>query len=402
MRSIPPKKDKRAKGVKWKDKPRGPHRFLVKLAEDLFSDETERAAFLRVMEAGDAKEQAIVVLDPVPQVRTFPRLAPLKWQPDWVHRIEPDFKPSKHPLYAKGAYYSLDFSSVFSASAMLAIPGRVGRILDLCASPGGKSVFAWKVFSPDLLLCNETIRKRATTLIQNLHRCGITHSAVWSADPSVYAKRYSEGFDLVICDAPCSGQSLLAKGDKAPGCFDSEMIDMCVGRQRRITGNAVKCLRPGGYLLYATCTYGFKENEKVISWLLAEHPELEAVEVRHLTEFKSRYTDFPCYRLFPQQDLGAGAFVALLQKRGDPEFEEKDLGEVSANWRFGEPLPAAAIPVPKEETNPTPDTSDESAKPKAPKKKRAFRPGKPGSKKKEGTYVRKEAKKSRRGKGRSR
>lgn len=110
-----------------------PHRFLLKLAENLFSDESERAQFLGAIAAADAREQAIIVLSDAPAVRSFPRIKPEKWQPDWVLRIEPDFKPSKHPLYAKGAYYSLDFSSIFSASAMLAIPGKVDRVLDLCA-----------------------------------------------------------------------------------------------------------------------------------------------------------------------------------------------------------------------------------------------------------------------------
>jgi 16S rRNA C967 or C1407 C5-methylase (RsmB/RsmF family) len=97
-------------------------------------------------------------------------------------------------------------------------------------------VFAFRAFKPELLACNETIKKRTGTLISNLARCKVENSAVWSADPAVYAKRAPEAFDLVIVDAPCSGQSLMAKGDQAPGAFTPHIIDMCVGRQRRITG----------------------------------------------------------------------------------------------------------------------------------------------------------------------
>jgi 16S rRNA C967 or C1407 C5-methylase (RsmB/RsmF family) len=309
---------------------------MMKCAYELFSDDEERDEFLEALERGDCRDQAIIVMEGRPEVKAFPRMRPLKWQPTYVERIEDTFRPAKHPLYAKGAYYSLDFSSIFSASAMLMLDHSPKAILDLCASPGGKAVFAWRTFKPDVLLCNETIRKRAGTLIANLNRCKCTNTAVWSADPSVYAKRYAGAFDLVICDAPCSGQSLLAKGDEAPGCFTPEMIDMNVGRQRRITGNAYHCLRPGGYLLYATCTFTPKENEKVMDWLLKTYDDLEAVELTHLAEFRSKYSAFPSYRLFPHQGLGAGAFVCLIRRKGERTTPTREIGEMPTMWKYGE------------------------------------------------------------------
>ena len=312
-------------------------RLLLKAAHDLFKSEDEREDFLDAMLAGEAKEQALILMQDRPEIKAFPRERHLKWQPEFVERIsDPTFKPAKHPLYNKGAYYSLDFSSVFSASAMLAIETPPKRVLDLCASPGGKAIFAYRAFHPDLLLCNETIRKRASTLIGNLDRCKCEGSLVWSSDPSVYAKKFRECFDLVICDAPCSGQSLIAKGDEALGAFSPNMIDMNVGRQRRIMGNAYHCLRPGAHILYATCTFTPKENEKVIEWFLKTHEDMEAVEVTHLEEFRSRFSEFPSYRLYPHQGLGAGAFVCLVRRKGELPEHYLPIGELPAMWKYGE------------------------------------------------------------------
>lgn len=298
------------------------------------------------MMSGSAREQSIIVLEDHPAIQTFPRHWPLEWQPSFVVRLMDQFRPGQHPLYQKGAFYSLDFSSVFSASAMLAIPEPPKRILDLCSAPGGKAIFAFRAFKPELLACNETIRKRTGTLIANLSRCKVVNSAVWSADPSVYAKRAPKAFDLVIVDAPCSGQSLMAKGDPAPGAFTPHLIDMCVGRQRRITGMAAQTLRGGGHLLYSTCTFSEKENEKVISWLVSEYPFLEPVPVPHLAEFQSKYADFPCYRLFPQSGLGAGAFVCLLRhtEEAPAHYEPVD---IPFTWQFGEPSEFEPAPPPR-------------------------------------------------------
>lgn len=317
--------------------PKDSSRLLIKAAHELFKDEDEREEFLDAMLAGNAKEQAMIVMKGRNEVKAFPRERPLKWQPDFIERISDDkFKASKHPLYAKGAYYTLDFSSIFSASALLMIKTPTKRILDLCASPGGKAIFSWRLFDPEMLLCNETIRKRAGTLIGNLNRCKCEGSMVWSADPSVYARKYKQAFDLVICDAPCSGQSLIAKGDDPGDCWSASMIDMNVGRQRRILGNAYHCLREGAHLLYATCTFSPKENEKVVEWFLKTHEDMEAVEVTHLAEYRSTFSEFPAYRLYPHQGLGAGAFVCLLRRKGEFSEEYEPLGDMPAMWRFGD------------------------------------------------------------------
>lgn len=328
-------------------------RLLFKLSHDVFDNEDEREEFIDAMLAGESKEQAIIAMDDRKEIIAFPRKRPVKWQPPFVHRIDDSFKASKHPLYEKGAFYSLDFSSVFSASAMMAIKTPVKRVLDLCSSPGGKAVFAWRQFHPELLFCNETMRKRVSTLIGNLDRCKCTNAVVWSADPSVYSRRYKESFDLIICDAPCSGQSLIAKGDDAPDCFDPKSIDMNVGRQRRILGNSYHCLVPGGHILYATCTFTPKENEKVIEWFLKTHEDMEVVELKHLADFRSRFSEFPSYRLFPHQGFGAGAFVCLIQRKGEKPAEHKVIEDMPVMWKYGDEVYSKRpIEVPEEKPAP--------------------------------------------------
>lgn len=309
---------------------------MRKQAEALFDDLKEQEKFLAALIEGDSKGQAMIILEDRPEIGAFPKQRAFPWQPPFIVRILGDFRPSKHALYAKGAYYTLDFSSAFAASVMTAIEKPPQTVLDLCSSPGGKAIFSWRAFKPTFMLCNETVRKRCTTLIDNLKRCHIEGSAVGSADPSVWARKAEGQFDLVIVDAPCSGQSLLAKGDEAEGCFDPQMIDMCVGRQRRITANAVQAMRPGGHMLYMTCTYAKKENEKIIEWLLSEFPDLEAMEAPLLYEFRSKYTDVPCYRLFPQSGIGAGAFSALVRKKGEPEGPAVIPEDLPVFWRYGQ------------------------------------------------------------------
>lgn len=340
-------------------------RLLIKAAHDLFKDEDEREEFLDAMLAGESKEQALIIMIDRPEIKSFPRDRKLAWQPSFVERIsDSSFKAQKHPLYFKGAYYSLDFSSVFAASAMLAIETPPRRILDMCSSPGGKAIFAYRAFKPELLLCNEIIKKRITTLIGNLHRCKCESSYVWCSDPSVYARKFKETFDFIICDAPCSGQSLMAKGDDAPDAFVPNSIDMNVGRQRRILGTSYHSLLPGGHILYATCTFTPKENERVIEWFTRTHPDMEVVDVKLLSEFQSKFSDFPSYRMYPHQGLGAGAFVCLLRKKGELPATLPFMGEIPYIWKFGDEFITPLTPAEKAAIK----QAEEDAKPKPPVK----------------------------------
>jgi 16S rRNA C967 or C1407 C5-methylase (RsmB/RsmF family) len=204
----------------------------------------------------------------------------------------------------------------------------------MCAAPGGKSVFAWRALKPDLLITNEVIGKRLGMLISNLKRCRIKPIGVVNRDSSIFAELLPASSNLVIVDAPCTGQSLLAKNEKAPGCFHATSINKSANRQKRIIANSAQVVAPQGYLAYMTCTYSAEENEQVCEWFLERFPHFQAVEVEHLSTFQSRLTSIPCYRMFPQYRLGAGAFTALFKNTAAGDMNGVDLDSMSAMWRY--------------------------------------------------------------------
>ena len=225
---------------------------------------------------------------------------------------DPVSKAGTHPLHAAGAYYCLDFSSVFTASVLLGLKG-IESVFDLCAAPGGKSVLAAVFLSPSQLSANEVIGKRTGALITNLKRCKIPGVVVTRLDPRQLATLIPETQQCVMVDAPCSGQSLPARGSEAPGCFHPVTVKGNAGRQKRILAQAAKLVAPGGYLTYMTCTYSLEENEHILLWLLKHFPTFTTQVVPHLTEYQSKYTELPCYRLWPHQGLGAGGAVFLVR-----------------------------------------------------------------------------------------
>jgi 16S rRNA C967 or C1407 C5-methylase (RsmB/RsmF family) len=238
----------------------------------------------------------------------------------------------------------MNFSSVFEAGVFSAVPSRPGVVLDLCAAPGGKSVMAWRMLSPRLLVSNEVIRKRTAQLVANLGRCRVGPAVVTSLDSAVMAERAADVADVVIVDAPCSGQSLMAKGKQVSAPFHSHVINHNRNRQRRILSNAARLVKPGGFLAYITCTYSLKENEGNVGWFLERHEEFEGVEVPSLSGFRSHLADFPCYRMWPDEGLGSGGFTSLLCRRA---VESEGPGP----WDPGCLQPVWQSPLEKERTS---------------------------------------------------
>lgn len=307
--------------------------LLFKLSQKLFDDAIDRDAFVQALANPQPYPSCILWLKPRPELMPFAVEPPLPWQPEFVDRLAIGTSPGAHPLHESGHYYCLDFSSVFAASVLMALPNRPRVAIDVCAAPGGKSIFAWRLLKPEQLICNETIGKRVGMLIGNLKRCGVSPAIALSTDPSHLALRLPQTADLVVVDAPCSGQSLLAKGGKAEGCFHPVTIKQNAQRQKRIVANAAQLVAAGGYLVYTTCTFAPEENEQVGQWLLRKFPQFEARPVEHLTAYQSHLTDVPCYRIWPQAKLGAGAFAIL--------FRNTDKGEALAlpteqwpGWRW--------------------------------------------------------------------
>lgn len=303
-----------------------PSNLLLKLSRRLFDQGDDQAAFVAALTQPQSYPAALVWTQPRPGAVPFTLEPPLPWQPAWVDRLRADQRPGQHALHHAGAYYCLDMASVFSAAVLTAIPSPVASVLDLCAAPGGKSLLARAALTPHHLWCNEVVRKRVRILIANLKRCGVTEALVFNQDPQVFATALPQAASVVIVDAPCSGQSLLAKGDPALGCFHPVTIKKNASRQKRILTSAVQTVAGGGYLAYMTCTFSPEENEQVGAWLLKKFPQFEAVAVPALGDLASPLADFPCYRLWPQAGLGAGGFTALFRHRGtvtgdiNPEF----------------------------------------------------------------------------------
>ncbi|MDB9372938.1 RsmB/NOP family class I SAM-dependent RNA methyltransferase [Nodularia sphaerocarpa] len=309
-----------------------PSNLLLKLSRRLFENPDKQEQFIDALINPQPFNPAILWCQNKPDILPFAVELPTNWQPNFVDRLLLGEKPGKHPLHQQGYFYCLDFSSVFAASVLLTIPQPVGLVFDMCASPGGKSVFAWKALQPELLISNEVIGKRLGMLISNLKRCDISPCTVVNRDSSIFAENLHLSSNLVMVDAPCTGQSLLAKGEKAPGCFHPTAINKSANRQKRIIANSAQLVAPQGYLAYMTCTYSAEENEQVCEWFLSKFPQFQAVRVSYLDEYQSHLSNIPSYRIFPQDRLGAGAFTVLFQNTEVGKAQEVDLDALSGVW----------------------------------------------------------------------
>lgn len=290
-----------------------PSNLLLKLSQRLFADADSRTEFINSLVQPKSFNPCILWCQEKPEPSPFEVEPALDWQPEFVDLLALGQKPGQHPLHEAGAFYCLDFSSVFAVSTLLTIPESVKLVFDMCASPGGKSIFAWTALQPQQLISNEVIGKRTAALISNLKRCQISPAIVSRLDSKILAEAIPQTAQVVLVDAPCTGQSLLAKGGKAPGCFHPVTINNNANRQKRILANSAQLVAPQGWLAYMTCAYSLEENEQVAEWFLERFPQFEAVTVPHLAEYQSHLTELPCYRMFPQSGLGAGAFSILFR-----------------------------------------------------------------------------------------
>lgn len=310
-------------------------KLLLKLSRQLFDDADRQAAFVEALTQPTPYASCIAWCGDRPAEYPFDREPPLPWQPDFVDRLSGMPKPGQHPLHEAGAFYCLDFSSVFAASPLLTVAAAgqpIDLVMDMCAAPGGKSILAWNILHPHLLISNEVIGKRVGALISNLKRCHIHPAIALSSDPQVLAEPLAATAEVVLVDAPCTGQSLLAKGQSAPGCFHPVTINKNANRQKRILANSAAIVAPQGYLLYMTCAYSPEENEQVCTWLLERFPHLQPVAVPALDAYQSQLAGFPCYRMFPQSGLGAGAFTALFQSTTRGEKRPFSPERVTPRW----------------------------------------------------------------------
>ena len=234
---------------------------------------------------------------------------------------DPESRPGLHPYHECGVYYLQEASAMSAVALLDPQPGE--RVCDLCAAPGGKSTqIAGRMMGEGFLLCNEWSPKRAKILSQNIERLGVANSLVTNENVENLSRRLPEYFDRVLVDAPCSGEGMFRKEEAAITEWSEETVSMCAARQRGILRAAAKFLRPGGRLVYSTCTFAPEENEETVAAFLEEHPDFAPMDVEAPWFAK---VGVGMFRLWPHKLLGEGHFVAVLQKAGEGETSDANL-----------------------------------------------------------------------------
>lgn len=245
-----------------------------------------------------------------------------------AYYFDENVRPGKHPYHEMGLYY-IQEPSAMSAAALLALkPGM--RVLDLCAAPGGKSTqLATYLGDSGLLVSNEINTQRSRILSQNIERMGIKNAIVTNEDSFVLASHFPGFFNAIQVDAPCSGEGMFRKLPEAIEQWSMENVAICAERQKEILDNAAVMLKPGGTIVYSTCTFSKEENEDVIEYFLERHPDFTLEEME---------------RFWPHKVDGEGHFVAKLVRRGcvdtDLKADRKTKKNKNSKNRKNETKPA--------------------------------------------------------------
>ena len=238
------------------------------------------------------------------------------------------------PYHHAGMVYMQDPGAMASAAALDIHPE--WWVADLCAAPGGKSSqAAERLGEKGFLLSNEYVPKRAKIIVGNFERLGVTNAIVTSLDTERLAEMYAGVFDLVIVDAPCSGEGMFRKSEEAVNDWSEENVILCAKRQRTILENARGLVKAGGYLLYSTCTYSPEENEETVDDFIARNPDFRLIKIKDeinnrtrpaLSQF-AKNTDNIEYarRFYPHVSDGEGQFVALMQRDENADIKQRIL-----------------------------------------------------------------------------
>jgi 16S rRNA C967 or C1407 C5-methylase (RsmB/RsmF family)/NOL1/NOP2/fmu family ribosome biogenesis protein len=230
------------------------------------------------------------------------------------------------PLFHAGCYYVQEASSMFLEQALKQTVdlSKPLRVLDLCAAPGGKSTHILSLISKEsLLVSNEVIRTRVNILNDNIIKWGRSNVAVTTNDPKDFQwlKNY---FDVIVVDAPCSGSGLFRREPEAISEWSEQNVVLCSQRQQRIISDVLPALKPGGVLIYSTCSYSKEEDEEITGWLLSECPpdgqagSMVNVQLAFEREWGIVQSDIG-YRFWPYKLKGEGFYIACFRKEGDIE-----------------------------------------------------------------------------------
>ena len=245
-----------------------------------------------------------------------------------AYYFDENVRPGKHPYHEMGLYYIQEPSAMSAAALLAPKPGM--RVLDLCAAPGGKSTqLATYLGDSGLLVSNEINTQRSRILSQNIERMGIKNAIVTNEDSFVLASHFPGFFNAIQVDAPCSGEGMFRKLPEAIEQWSMENVAICAARQKEILDNAAVMLKPGGTIVYSTCTFSKEENEDVIEYFLERHPDFTLEEME---------------RFWPHKVDGEGHFVAKLVRRGcvdtDLKADRKTKKNKNSKNRKNETKPA--------------------------------------------------------------
>ena len=284
--------------------PNLPEVFLTRMRAQL--GESEFAAYLAAMEEKPRRALRVNLLKTTAEV--FSAQADFSLTPTCIlpesFFFEDDVAIGRHPLHAAGLVYVQEPAA--QAPAALTGAGEGMAVLDLCAAPGGKTTqLAAMMQNTGLLVANEPVRSRAEILAGNIERLGVTNALVTSMRPDALALSLGACFDVVLVDAPCSGEGMLRKDETAIREWSPDHVLSCAARQEQILESAALLLKPGGRLVYSTCTFSREENEGAIERFLFAHADFSWIESR---------------RMYPHTSVGEGQFMAVLVRaeRGNP------------------------------------------------------------------------------------
>lgn len=269
-------------------------------------------------------------------------LEPVPWS---IHGYYLDKKKTfiTDPLWHAGYYYVQEASSMFidllAQQCLQGIP--FPMVLDACAAPGGKSVGLLNVMSgKGLLVSNETNRQRSKILQENLNRWGF-HNFLLTASPAHAFEAVPGCFDLIICDAPCSGEGMIRKDRRVMDIWNAASIEKNSEKQKFITSHLWNSLKPGGFFIYSTCTFNPEENEKVVEYLCRKK-QAEVIFFPHLLNHgivNLRLHNINAYRFFPHLTKGEGFFCAVLRKSGNsPIHSYSHSATLSSSPYFTQPV----------------------------------------------------------------
>ena len=301
-----------------------PQAFLTRMQQQLGD---EYPAFLESLE----RPRAVALrFDPQKPIPSLPFVKePVPWEPMGYY-YDPQARPGLHPYHEAGVYYLQEASAMSAVALLDPQPGET--ICDLCAAPGGKSTqIAGRMKGKGLLLCNEYSPARAKILSRNIERMGVANAIVTNEKTGNLAQRLPGFFDRVLVDAPCSGEGMFRKEEAAVTDWSQETVEMCAARQAEILDNAAVLLKPGGRLVYSTCTFAPEEDEQAVAAFLERHPEFVPEEVE-----APWFTPGPqgSYRMWPHRLLGEGHFGAVLRKLEgeEPEIPPEKAAALPKAW----------------------------------------------------------------------